>query len=69
MRLTSRDAYWRTIVEAVSASEKVSRFYQRGSNAQITIPEEHFRLTALRIEGFHPTEEKGAGNIWGAWVP
>eukprot|EP00969_Alexandrium_andersonii_P214538 9474752-Alexandrium_andersonii.AAC.1 len=61
MRFASSDVYWRTIVEAVSTSADVSRFYPRGSNAQFVIREQGFHLVALRVEGFHPTKNAEGG--------
>eukprot|EP00969_Alexandrium_andersonii_P357586 15449151-Alexandrium_andersonii.AAC.1 len=63
VRLTSSDVHWRVIVEAVSTAEHVSRYRRRTSNAQIVIGEEHFHITALRIEGFHPTQDTEGGTL------
>eukprot|EP00969_Alexandrium_andersonii_P037420 1640419-Alexandrium_andersonii.AAC.1 len=56
------------IIEAVSTSAKASRYYPRKSSTQAAIPEKHFHIVAIRVEGLHPSSDE-SGYLWGAWVP
>eukprot|EP00975_Prorocentrum_lima_P015639 3315263-Prorocentrum_lima.AAC.1 len=55
-RLTEDVTYWSVVVEGVSCAKQVGRRFKRERNTQITIPEEHFHITAVLIKGFHPSE-------------
>eukprot|EP00969_Alexandrium_andersonii_P004630 199104-Alexandrium_andersonii.AAC.1 len=69
MRLTSHDTYWRVCVEGVSCAARVNNFHKRGSDTQVTIPEDDFHITAILIKGFHPNKRDDENESWGGMGP
>eukprot|EP00969_Alexandrium_andersonii_P324822 14352888-Alexandrium_andersonii.AAC.1 len=52
-----------------SCAARVNNFRKRGSNTQVTIPEDDFHIAAILVKGFHPTKRDGENESWGAWIP